>query len=118
MTVEEIVPATVAAAHGPISRSHNVGEQHAGQNAVGISNTANTGEELLDFVDQRVTVPGKWQVVATGQLDEAAVWDVIDQIARMLYCKHAVDPAQIPSIGRGGSGRVSAARVRRRLGSC
>ena len=75
MLVEHISPAAVTELVGQLRGPDDVGEEHRGQAAVGIRCPLRAGQELLDYVEQRVGVADVRQLVVTRKLSAPRIGD-------------------------------------------
>lgn len=66
MIVQQVPPAAVAQASGLLSGSDYVGEHYGGQHTVGFRPSSNTGQKLLDLVNNGVRVAAPWDVIGAG----------------------------------------------------
>jgi len=60
---QQFFPSSVSEATGALSRSHDVGEQHGGEDAVMLGRRANAGEEFLDLIENRIRISDVRQVI-------------------------------------------------------
>ena len=63
MSVKKVAPAMVAERGGFLGRADDVGEEHGGEDAVGLRRRARPGQERLDLVGELVDVSGRDPVV-------------------------------------------------------
>jgi len=75
MTVEEVLPALIAEFCSASSRANDVGEHYGGEDSIRCWGGARTCQELLDLIDDRISVTKEWDVVYPFQLDELGVGD-------------------------------------------
>src|SRR5438034_11627083 len=75
MLIQQVAPALVTESRVPLGRADNVGEQYGGQQPVGMRCRPDTGEKLLDLIENCVLVADPGQVVLTGKLDELCARD-------------------------------------------
>src|SRR5262249_15497322 len=85
------------------SRVDDVGEQNGRQCDITFGSLAATGEELLDLVDQRVTVAGEEQMIVARYSNELCSVDVLGEIAARADMDVAV-PLSMKNQGRNANG--------------
>jgi hypothetical protein len=54
MHVQQLTPASVAQPRSLLGGANNVSEQHGGQHPRGLGDAADTGDELLDLVQDKL----------------------------------------------------------------
>src|SRR6185295_18995126 len=74
---EQLLPSLVAELDRSLRGVDEVGEQHGGQDALDRRQRPDTGEELLDLVEQGVGVAREEQVVGALELDEFGPGDAM-----------------------------------------
>src|SRR2546430_10727837 len=84
MLIQQVAPPLVAESRVPLRRAGNVGEEHGGQKPVRMRCRPDTGEKLLDLIDNCVLVADPGEVVLTGKLDELCAGDPGGDVATLL----------------------------------
>src|SRR6266508_4268832 len=69
VAVEQRPPAPIADGGSALGGGHDVRKEHGGEDPVQLRVVTNPGEELLDLVQDRVTVSEREDVVIAGQFD-------------------------------------------------
>jgi hypothetical protein len=90
---EQLLPPLVAELDRSLRGVDDVGEQHSGQDALDRRQRPDTGEELLDLVEQGVGVVREEQVVGALELDKLGPRDAVGEVATHLDAHHPVVPA-------------------------
>src|SRR6185295_16550017 len=70
VAAEQLLPSLVAELDCSLRRVDDVGEQHGGQDALDRRQRPDTGEKLLDLIEQGVGIAREEQVVGALELDE------------------------------------------------
>src|SRR4029453_14193704 len=84
MDIQQLSPATIPQPRGLLSRADDVGEKHGGQHPLGLGNTPDAGQELLNQVEDKLRRIPDNRPVSSGKFDEPRTGDMLDQVASML----------------------------------
>ena len=86
-------PAAVAYRRRVFRRTNDIGEQDGSEYPVGLRTMTDSGEELLDLVNEPVEVPGGEQVVPLLRFDVSGSGNVRGEIAAVLHGHIAIADA-------------------------
>ncbi len=92
MRLQQVTPAAVTDLRCALGGSDDVGQQHGRQHAVGFRASSDSGQKLLDLVDDLVGVDPR-EVVFPGELDEARARNAIGDIPPLVDSGIAVPAA-------------------------
>ncbi len=74
------MPPAIAEGGRLFSRTDNVSEEHGGQHPIWLDSRANTGQKLLDFLQDDISVAQPRQVIGARQLDQPGPRDSLGHI--------------------------------------
>ena len=81
MLFEKLQPAAITPIHDRLGRADNVGEEHRGEHAVGLTGRLDSGQQFLDFVDNRVPSLRPPGMIHARHFDKARTRDVFGEKA-------------------------------------
>src|SRR5262249_51138591 len=84
---QQVAPLAIAELHRSLRRRDDVREEDRREHAIGLRSTADPGQQLLDFVEDRVLVSDERQVIRAGKLDETRSVDTLGEKACALHRK-------------------------------
>jgi hypothetical protein len=112
--LQQLAPAPVPEAGGPLGGAGDIGEQHGRQHPPGPGGSVDAGEELLDVVQGELGCLPDEQRVGSWKLDQLRLGEVPGEIAGVLDGDEAVVPSVQDQRGcldqrQQGAGSVSSA---------
>ena len=87
---EQLAPLPIPERGGSFRRTHDVGEEHRGQDSIDLDLVTAPREKLLDLVRDGIHVADPGCVVSAGKLDEARAADVRGKVAALFDMDDAI----------------------------
>src|ERR1700736_4745085 len=85
VAVEQVPPPLVTKLCGTVGRTHDVGEQHRGENPLSAGTATDACQKLLNLVEHRSRISDPVERVGPRHLDVHGFWNVIGEVATMLH---------------------------------